>query len=150
MEDGLDVDIIKWLAQEDIDLNRGHEYAASIFNAVFGDNTIFEFNGNVRNFGLIDNLPQGCCVEVPVEASKAGLRPIHVGAMPDHLALLNNISSRCEELAVEGFIQCDRRKIFHAIAFDPLTSAVLSLDEISKMVDEMFDANKEYLPQFFC
>ena len=28
---------------------------------VFGDGTMFEFNGNTRNFGLIDNLPEGCC-----------------------------------------------------------------------------------------
>lgn len=141
-------EIQEWLAKDDIDLTRGHEYAAYIFNAVFGDNNIFEFNGNVRNFGLIDNLPQGCCVEVPVEASKAGLRPIHVGPLPDHLAILNNISSRCEELAVQGCLEGDRRKIFHAVAFDPLTSAVLSLEEIRTMVDEMFEANKAYLPQF--
>ena len=51
---------------------RGNEYAASIFNGLFGDHTIYEFNGNVRNYGLIDNLPEGCCVEAPVTASKAG------------------------------------------------------------------------------
>nr|MBQ4317527.1 alpha-glucosidase/alpha-galactosidase [Clostridia bacterium] len=67
----------KWLEQETVDIKRGHEYAAYIFNACFGDNTMFKFNGNVRNFGLIDNLPEGCCVEVPVLASKNSLEPIH-------------------------------------------------------------------------
>ncbi|MGI6705545.1 MAG: alpha-galactosidase [Clostridia bacterium] len=134
--------------KEPINLERGHEYAASIFNATIGDGTMFEFNGNVRNFGLIDNLPEGCCVEVPIIASKRGLDPIHVGPLPDQLALLNNISARCEELAVEGALTGDPRKVFHAIAFDPLTSAVLSLAEIKAMVDEMFEANKDYLPQF--
>ena len=38
--------------------------------------------------------------------------------------------------------------VFHAIAYDPLTAAVLSLAEIRKMVDEMFKKNKDYLPQF--
>ena len=141
-------DIDKWFAQEKIDLNRGHEYAAYIFNAVFGDNTLFEFNGNVRNLGLVDNLPQGCCVEVPVLASKRGLSPIHVGALPEQLAVLVNTSARCEELAVEGALEGDPRKVFHAICFDPLTSAVLSLNEIKKMVDEMFEANRNYLPHF--
>jgi alpha-galactosidase len=131
-----------------IDLARGEEYAAYIFNATIGDGTLFEFNGNVRNFGLIDNLPEGCCVEVPVLASRRGLTPMHVGPLPDQLAVLINTSARCEELAVEGALTGDPRKIFHAICFDPLTSAVLSLAEIKSMVDEMFEANRGWLPQF--
>lgn len=148
-EDDWEKDILEWLEKDEVDIERGHEYAAYIFNAVFGDNTMFEFNGNVRNFGLIDNLPEGCCVEVPVVASKAGLRAMHVGSLPPQLAILNNISSRVEELAIQGSLEGDRRKIFQAIAFDPLTSAVLGLREIEAMVDEMFEANKDYLPQFF-
>lgn len=140
-------EVDKWMG-EPVDLIRGHEYASSIFNATVGDGTMFEFNGNVRNYGLIDNLPEGCCVEVPILASKRGLDPIHVGPLPEQLALLNNISARCEELAVEGSLTGDPRKIFHAICFDPLTSSVLSLSEIKEMVDEMFEANKDYLPQF--
>lgn len=129
-------------------LTRGNEYAAHIFNAMFGDGTLYKFNGNVRNFGLIDNLPEGCCVEVPVLASKGRLEPIHVGPLPEHLALLTNISSRIEELAVEGAITGDPEKIYQACYFDPLSSAVLSLGEIRGMVKEMFEANAEYLPQF--
>jgi len=137
----------KWL-QGSIDLSRGKEYAAYIFNAIFGDNSMFEFNGNIRNFGLIDNLPEGCCVEVPIVASKAGLRPIHVGSLPAHLAILNSINAQCEELAVEASLTGDPRKVFHAICFDPLTSAVLSLEEINNMVKDMFEASRDWLPQF--
>jgi alpha-galactosidase len=140
-------EIENWFNQP-VDLHRGNEYAASIFNAIFGDGSLFEFNGNVRNFGLIDNLPAGCCVEVPVLASRRGLDPIHIGPLPEQLAILNNISSRCEELAVEGALEGDPRKIFHAICYDPLTSAVLSLSEIKRMVDEMFAVNRAWLPQF--
>lgn len=141
-------DIKKWLDSDEIDLARGHEYAASIFNATIGDGTMFEFNGNVRNFGLIDNLMEGCCVEVPIIASKRGLDPIHVGTLPPQLAILNNLSAGCEELAVEAAISGDPRKVFHAICYDPLTSSVLSLEEIKAMVDEMFEKNKPWLPQF--
>ena len=141
-------DIEEWLEKDEIDIERGHEYAAYIFNAVFGDNELFKFNGNVRNFGLITNLPEGCCVEVPILASKHGIEAISVGDLPPQLALMNNISSRCEELAVEGAYEGDKRKVFHAICFDPLTSAVLSLEEIKHMVDEMFEANREYLDYF--
>ena len=140
-------DINKWF-QEPLDLNRGHEYAASIFNAIFGDGEMFKFNGNVRNFGLIDNLPQGCCVEVPVLASRRGLEPIHVGAMPPQLALLSGTSAQIEELAVAGSLAGDKEMIYQAICYDPLTAAVCSLREIRSMVDEMFEINKDWLPQF--
>jgi alpha-galactosidase len=138
-------EIKEWLEEPSTDLERGKEYAASIFNATIGDGTLYEFNGNVRNFGLIDNLPAGCCVEVPVIASKRGFSPIHVGSLPPQLAILNNISARCEELAVEGVLRSDPKMIFQAICFDPLTSAVLSLAEIKKMVGEMFEANRNWL-----
>lgn len=131
-----------------VDLRRGEEYASYIFNATIGDGTLFEFNGNVRNMGYIDNLPHGCCVEVPVLASRGRLSPIHVGPLPEHLAVLVNTSARCEELAVQGALTGDPRLIFHAVCFDPLTSAVLSLAEIKEMVDRMFEANKAWLPQF--
>jgi alpha-galactosidase len=140
-------EIEKWLKEEP-QLERGHEYAAYIFNAILGDNTLFEFNGNVRNFGLIDNLPQGACVEVPVLASKNGLEPIRVGGMPPQCALLSGISAQIEEMVVQGGLAGDREMIYRAICFDPLTSAVLSLREIRDMVDEMFRQNEAWLPQF--
>ncbi len=138
-----------WLAKDEpMDLKRGHEYAASIINAYCGDGALFEFNGNVRNFGLIDNLPEGCCVEVPVLASRRGIDPIHVGALPKQCAALVNISANNEEMAVEGSLTGNPEMIFHSICYDPLTSAVLSLGEIREMVKEMFAVNREYLPQF--
>lgn len=146
-EDSWRKEFLEW-ADQSVNLERGHEYAAYIFNAMIGDGTMYKFNGNVRNFGLIDNLPEGCCVEVPVLASKGGLEAIHVGAIPEHLAILNNTSARIEELAVEGALTGDPQKIYQACYFDPLASSVLSLAEIKKMVREMFEANKEWLPQF--
>ncbi len=138
-----------WLAKEDaIDLRRGQEYAAYIINAFAGDGTLFEFNGNVRNTGLIENLPPDCCVEVPVLASKRGLSPMHVGKLPPQCAALVNISANNEEMAVGGALTGDPRMVYWSICYDPLTSAVLSLEEIRQMVNEMFQANREYLPQF--
>jgi len=140
-------EIDEWF-KEPIDLKRGEEYAAYIFNAIFGDGEMFKFNGNVRNFGLIDNLPDGCCVEVPVLASKNGLEAIHVGKLPPQIALLSGTSAQIEELAVEGSLAGDKEMIYRAICFDPLTASVCSLREIRSMVDEMFEANKDWLPQF--
>jgi len=140
-------EIEEWFNQP-VDLNRGGEYAASIFNAVFGDQTLYKFNGNVRNFNLIDNLPYGCCVEVPVLASKHGLEAIHVGKLPPQLALMCNTSAQIEEMAVEASLTGNRELVYQAICYDPLTAAVLSLTEIKAMTDEMFAQFEEWLPQF--
>jgi len=131
-----------------VNLERVHEYASYIFNACFGDGELFEFNGNVRNFGLVDNLPYGCCVEVPVLASKRGLDPMHVGKLPPSVTPLVHNSALCEELAVEGALEGDPEKIFHAVLYDPLTQAMCSMQETRDMVNEMFAANAEYLGYF--
>ena len=135
-------------AEEEVDLKRGEEYASNIFNAIFGDHTPFEFNGNLPNTSLIDNLPPMACVEVPVLASKAGIKPFHVGALPDHLAILVNTSSRCEELAILGAIEGNAEKIYQAILFDPLTCSVLSMSETRDMTRAMFEKNKPFLNYF--
>ena len=136
------------LDSDTVDLARGEEYAADIFNAVFGDHTPFEFNGNVPNTDLIDNLPRGACVEVPSLASKDGISPSRVGSLPDHLAVMVGASSRLEELAIDAAIEGDAVKVFHSVLFDPLTAGVLSMAEIKEMTDEMFERNKEYLSYF--
>ncbi len=125
----------------------GHEYAASIINAYLGGE-LFVFNGNVPNTGLITNLPEKACVEVPVLANRRGFNAIHVGALPPQCAALNNVSVAVEEMAVEGILTANAEMIYHAICYDPLTAAVLSLDEIRKMTNEMFDKNKNYMSRF--
>ena len=141
-------EIKKWFdSGAPIDLERGGEYAACIINAYMGGEP-YEFNGNVPNTGLITNLPDDVCVEVPVVANKRGLNSIHVGALPPQCAALNNISVAVEEMAVEAALTGNPRLVYQAIAYDPLTAAVLSLAEIKKMVAEMLRKNKAHLPQF--
>ena len=138
----------QWLAEADsFPLERGHEFASYIINALMGGDP-FEFYGNVPNTDLISNLPGNACVEVPVWASKKGFSPVHVGAIPPQCAALTNLSSQIEEMAVEGALTGNPRLIFHAILNDPLTAAVCSMDEIHRMVNQMFEQNKPYLPQF--
>lgn len=140
--------IQEWLENPDaVDLARGHEYAAYIINALEGGDP-FQFNGNVANDGLIDNLPRNACVEVPVWASRKGLEAVRVGSLPPQCAMLTGLSSQIEEMAVEACLSGDPRLVFQAIAHDPLTASVLSLAEIRQMVNEMFEQNRDYLPTF--
>jgi alpha-galactosidase len=53
-----------------------------------------------------------------------------------------------EEMAVAASFSGDPRLVYQAIAYDPLTAAVLSLAEIRSMVNEMFTASCRHLPQF--
>ena len=129
------------------DLERGHEYAAYIINALKGGD-MFKFNGNVPNTGLITNLPKDACVEVPVVVDRAGFHPIYVGALPPETALLTQLSSGIEELAIQASLEGDPVAVYRAICHDPLTASVLSLTEIKEMVNELFAQHKDYLPQF--
>ncbi len=141
-------EVKEWLASENpISLEREHEFAAFIINALKGGEA-FLFNGNVPNTQLITNLPDGACVEVPVLVNKAGFHPIHVGKLPPQCITLNHVSVMIEEMAVEAALTGDPRLTYQAIAYDPLTAAVLSLAEIETMVNEMFQKNRDYLPQF--
>jgi alpha-galactosidase len=147
-EDSWRDDAAKWFANDtQISLERGHEYAAYIINALKGGE-IFEFNGNVSNTGLITNLPDEACVEVPVFVDKAGLHPVHVGPLPPQCLALVHVNVMIEEMAVEAALTGNPRLVFQAIAYDPLTAAVLSLAEIKDLVNEMLQQNREYLPQF--
>jgi alpha-galactosidase len=129
------------------DLERGNEYAAYIINALEGGEP-FKFNGNIQNTHLITNLPEGACVEVPVLVDRAGFHPFHVGALPPECALLTQLSSGIEEMAIQASLVGDPTMIYKAICHDPLTASVLSLAEIRQMTNELFARHKDYLPQF--
>ncbi len=138
----------KWINGEvPIPVERSVEYGPAIIAAV-ETNRPFVFNGNVRNTGLITNLPQGACVEVPIVVDRNGMRPCYVGDLPPHLAAINTTNILAQGLTVKGSLSGDRDLIRHAVALDPLTAAACSLSEIRKMTDELFEAHARFLPQF--
>ena len=126
---------------------RSVEFCSYILEAKTTDK-IFRLNGNVRNDGFITNLPQGCCVEVPIFVDQRGLHPARVGNLPPQLALMNQSNVTVQELAVEACVTGDPEYAMHAIAMDPLTSAVCTLDEVRRMTSEMIEAERKWLPQF--
>lgn len=128
-------------------LKRGHEYAGAIINAYAGGE-LFRFNGNVTNKGLVTNLPDGCCVEVPVLASRGMLQPISVGDLPMSVVPITALSAANEMIAVEACLTGDPTLVYRSIVCDPLTASVLSLKEIKDMVNEMLQVNKKHLPHF--
>jgi alpha-galactosidase len=123
---------------------RTHEYGSRIIEAV-QTGAPFVFNANVANRGLITNLPQGCCVEVPCVADHTGVRATVVGDLPTQLAALNRTNINVQELTVAAALDGDRDAVFHAVALDPLTAAVCTLDQTRAMTQELLQAQAPWL-----
>ena len=104
--------------------------------------------GNVPNNGIIDNLPQGCCVEVPCVVDKNGVQPTKIGTLPPHLAAMMQTNVNVQSLTVEAALTCKREHIYHAAMLDPHTAAELSLDQIWSLVDDLIDAHEGWLPEY--
>lgn len=126
---------------------RSVEYCAYIIEALETGRT-FKFNGNVRNGGMIANLPAECCAEGPVYADRTGLHRTLVGELPPQCAALNLTNINVQRLAVLAAKSGDPETVVQACALDPLTSAVLTLKEIREMATEMLQTQREWLPQF--
>jgi len=126
---------------------RSDEYACQIIEAMESDRPIV-INGNVPNEGLIDNLLNLSSVEVPILIDKLGFHPMAVGELPGQLAALSRSNQAVQQMAVNAILDGDKEAAFHAIALDPLTSAVLSLGEIREMFDEMWSAHGSELAAY--
>jgi alpha-galactosidase len=102
--------------------------------------------GNVRNDGLIDDLPQGCCVEVPCHVDGDGVHPIAVGSLPPQCAALNRTFVNVAELTMRAALEERRDHVYEAVMLDPNAGATLTIAQIRAMVDELIDAHGELIP----
>ena len=103
--------------------------------------------GNVPNRGIISNLPDDCCVEVPCVVDASGITPTHIGALPPHLAALMQTNINVQSLTVEAALTGKREHVYHAAMFDPHTAAELDLDQIWALVDELLAAHRGMIPE---
>jgi alpha-galactosidase len=131
---------------EQLPLEPSLEYAAEIVRAIEtgAPSTIY---GNVRNDGLIDNLPAGACVEVPCLVDGAGIQPTHLGPLPPQCAALNRSFLNVCELTVRAALDGRREHVYHAAMLDPNAAASLTLDEIAAVCDELLEAHAASLPE---
>ena len=129
----------------DISLKRGHEYASDIIEA-HALNRPKIIYASVPNTGLISNLPQTGVVEVAVLVDRRGYMPTYFGPLPEQVAALCRSNMAVFELVVDGILKKNRESIVHAMMVDPLSAAVCSPEEIRKMTNELFRAEKMYIP----
>lgn len=128
-------------------VERSHEYGSGIIHSIETGAPRVVY-GNVPNHGLIDNLPQGCCVEVPCLVDKNGVQPTKIGTLPPHLAAMMRTNVNVQELTVEAALTGKREHIYHAAMLDPHTAAELSLEQIWNLVDDLIAAHGEMLPTY--
>jgi alpha-galactosidase len=125
-------------------LEPSSEYGAYIMHSmVTGEPRVIY--GNVPNYGLIPNLPRRCVVEVPCLVDANGVQPTAPGPLPPQCAAVNRTNINVQELAVEAALTGNREHIYHAIALDPLSSALLTLEQIREMTDELIEAERSWL-----
>ncbi len=130
-----------------LQVRRSHEYGSGIIHSM-ETGTPRVINGNVTNYGLIHNLPEGCCVEVPCLVDKNGVQPIAVGNLPPHLAALMQTNINVQALTVEAALTGKREHIYHAAMLDPHTAAELDLEQIWNLVDDLIEAHGDWLPAY--
>ena len=128
------------------DVIPSEEYGAGIIHSLETGEPR-EINGNVANHGLIDNLPAGCCVEVPCTVDDRGIHPHPVGALPPQLAALMQTNINVQELTVEAVLTGRRDHVHHAALLDPHTAAELDPEQIAALVDELLDAHGDLIPE---
>lgn len=129
----------------DTDLSLSEEYGARIIHSIETGQPR-RMNINLSNeANAITNLGSDACVEVPCLVDGTGVRPCAVGELPAQLAAVNRSNIAVQRLAVKGAIEDDLDAARQAIKLDPLTAAVLTLDEIDAMIDELLEANAQYL-----
>jgi alpha-galactosidase len=146
--------IAKWKQTSDdyrkadrIEVKQSKEYASSIVNSVWtGEPSVIY--GNLRNNGVITNLPNNAAVEVPCLVDDNGLQPTFIGDLPPQLTALIRTNINVQELTVAALMTENREHIYHAAMMDPHTAAELDLEQIWNLVDDLTEAHGSMLPEW--
>lgn len=135
------------MENEPLTHTRTKEFASYILEAMT-TGVPFEIAANVLNHGYIENLPQGCCVEVPCVVDAAGITPRRMGRLPEQCAALNRTNINVQELTIEAALTHKREHIYHAAMLDPHTAAELSIPDIIALCDEMIESNAGWIGNY--
>lgn len=135
------------LVSSDIEHEKSKEFAAGIINALV-NNVPYVIHGNVLNKNLITNLPEDACVEVRCLVDREGIHPTHFGALPEQCAAINRTNINVQNMAIIAAHERKKEYVYMAAYLDPHTCSELNMDDIKKMCDELFEAHKQYLPEY--
>ncbi len=99
-----------------------------------------------RNGNSLADFPEDVSVEVPCVVGAHGVTPLMMGHFPESIRSLAISAKAWESAVVKAAVSGSRRDAVLAMLQNPL---VPDYPTAVKLVDEMLEAHKQYLPQFF-
>jgi alpha-galactosidase len=121
------------------------ELAIPIIGGVLENRNAYEVAADIPNEGYISNLPDGAIVEVPVVASRLGVRGVGVGPLPEPIAALCRTQITVASLAVDAAVTGSKELALQALLVDPMVN---DIDQARALLHEMLEVQRDYLPQF--
>ncbi len=132
-------------AGEPLDMERdATEYAPQIIHSL-ETGTVRLIHANVRNTGLVTNLPRDYAVEVPCVVDEQGVHPEFVGDLPLACAAVNQGFASVGHLTVRAAVTGDPRLVRRAAQVDPNAGASLTVDAIWALCDDMTAAHGDLI-----
>jgi alpha-galactosidase len=131
---------------EKMEVRRSHEYGSTIIHSICTGTPSVVY-GNMPNCGAISNLPATAIAEVPTLIDRNGPQFTKVGELPPQLVAYMQPHISQHELFIRAALEGRRDHVYQAVMFDPLTAAVLPLDKIVEMCDELIAAHGDLLPK---
>ena len=121
-----------------------HEQVVDIIDSIRTDAGRV-YSANLPNKGQVPNLPEDAILEGPAVADGAGVRPIALPPMSPGLA--GTLATRLQwvETIVDAALEGSRDRFIQALLLD---GAVDSIDQATKLADDLLAAQAQYLPQF--
>lgn len=143
-------DYPKWLEEAGAPLDqykRSHEHGSYIIEAM-ETGRVYRGFFNVRNNGVIRNLPDDCIIEAPGFVDRFGINMVEGLELPLACAATCQASVDVQRMAKEAAVRGDVTLLKQAMLHDPLTGAVCNPEEIWQLADEMLVAQAQWLPQY--
>ncbi|WP_330386807.1 hypothetical protein [Robinsoniella peoriensis] len=118
--------------------------ACSLISSIYNDTGDIQVVNTV-NRGAIENFEEDEIVEVSCRITANGPLPIKIGRLPGAVnGLIQQIKS-FEIAGCEAAFTGDKKKVLLALMINPL---VMSQKTARAVMDELFEAHRDYLPQF--
>ncbi len=129
------------------DYKRTDEHASHILEGMETGRT-YRGHFNVKNGGVIKNLPADCIIESPGFVDRFGIGMVEGIELPLGCAATCTSSINVQRMAVQAAVTGDVDLLKLAVLHDPLVGAISTPEEVWQMVDEMLVAQAEWLPQY--
>jgi alpha-galactosidase len=126
---------------------RTDEHASHILEAL-ETGRVYRGHFNVKNGGVIRNLPADCIIESPGFVDRFGINMVEGVTLPEACAATCSASVHVQRMGMKAALTGDVELLKQAVLHDPLVGAICTPEEVWQMVDEMLVAQAQWLPQY--